>query len=129
MNESSFTFPLRRADQALVGALVLCALVAMATYWFSKGGHRGQLVEIDQAERLPASFSVDINTASWPELAQLPDIGETLARRIVQSRNQDGPFQTHEEIQRVRGIGPVLLNRIRPYLLPIDGAAEGKNDR
>ena len=30
-----------------------------------------------------AAYSVDINRAEWPELAQIPQVGETLARRIV----------------------------------------------
>ena len=35
---------LRRADQAVVAALVGFALVAMVTYWFANGGHRGELI-------------------------------------------------------------------------------------
>ena len=65
---------------------------------------------------------MDLNEADWPELAQLPDIGETLARRIVESRNRDGPFLDHEDLQRVRGIGPRTLDRVRPYLRPMPEA-------
>jgi len=66
-----------------------------------------------------ARFLVDVNAAEWPELAQLPEVGETLARRIVDSRQQEGPFLDHDDLRRVRGIGPKTLETIRPYLLPM----------
>jgi competence protein ComEA len=110
---------LRSADQRLVASLIVLALLAMAVYWTAAGAFHGELVDIDQAEPLSARFRVDINTAPWPELAQLPGVGETLARRIVQSRQRHGPFRRHADIQRIHGMGPVLLERILPFLLPI----------
>ncbi|MCP5000541.1 MAG: helix-hairpin-helix domain-containing protein [Hyphomicrobiales bacterium] len=77
---------------------------------------------MDRAEPVEIVYQVDINKASWPELAQLPRIGETLARRIVESRETDGPFRDHDDVQRVRGIGPKTLEGIRPYLLPMPEA-------
>ena len=113
------SYLLRRADQAAVAGLVLLGLASMGGWWVAHGGCRGRLVEIDRAEPLSAEFEVDLNEAEWPELAQLPDIGETLARRIVESRNRDGPFFDHEDLKRVRGIGPRTLERVRPYLRPM----------
>jgi competence protein ComEA len=110
---------LRRADQAAVASLVAFALAGMGVYWFVNGGHRGELIEIDRAEPLTARFLVDINAAEWPELAELPDIGETLARRIVDSRAEGGRFGDHDDLLRVRGIGPRTLEKLRPYLLPM----------
>jgi competence protein ComEA len=110
---------LRRADQAVVAMLVLFALVGMGVYWFVNGGHRGELIEIDRAEPLTARFLVDINSAEWPELAELPDIGEILARRIVESRAAAGRFADHDDLLRVPGIGPLTLEKLRPYLLPV----------
>jgi competence protein ComEA len=62
---------------------------------------------------------VDINAAEWPELAELPEIGEMLARRIVESRSAAGPFGDHDDLLRVNGIGPRTLDKLRPYLLPM----------
>lgn len=107
---------LRRLDQAAVGALVAVALVAMALWWISQGGLSGRLVEFERLPPRTAQFQVDINSADWPELSQLPGIGESLARRIVESREQEGPFADHQELRRVRGIGPRTLERISPYL-------------
>lgn len=114
---------LKRADQAAVGGLVLVALVAMAGWWLRQGGWQGRLIEIDRQPKLEARFIVDINRADWPELAQLPGIGRTLAQRIVASRDEQGPFVDHDELRRVRGIGPKTLEKMRPYLRPIPSAA------
>jgi len=112
---------LRRVDQAAVASLVLLALAGMGVYWFVQGGHRGAVIEIDRAEPLTARYLVDINAAEWPELAELPEIGETLARRIVESRGDAGPYGDHEDLLRVNGIGPRTLEKLRPYLLPMPG--------
>jgi competence protein ComEA len=106
-------------DQAAVASLVAIALGGMGVYWFVKGGHRGELIEIDRAEPLTARYLVDINKADWPELAELPELGETLARRIVDSRADAGPFGDHDDLLRVNGIGPRTLEKMRPYLLPM----------
>src|SRR3954463_12306631 len=87
---------LRRMDQAAVAALVTLALVGMGVYWVVQGGPRGELIQIDRADPLTARFQVDINKAEWPELAELPDVGETMARRIVESRTVQGPFRDHD---------------------------------
>jgi len=112
---------LRAADQAAVAALVLLALVGMGAYWIVQGGLRGELVEIDRAGPLVAQFQLDVNAAEWPELAQLPQVGEVLARRIVDSRRSEGAFLDHDDLMRVSGIGPLTLEKMRPYLLPMPG--------
>ena len=65
------------------------------------------------------TFQVDVNAADWPELAQLPGLGETLARRIVASRQTSGPFRSYADLDRVKGIGPRTIERIRPFLAPL----------
>jgi competence protein ComEA len=49
---------------------------------------------------------VNINTATVDELAQLQRIGPAYAARIVDYREQNGPFEKPEDILKVRGIGP-----------------------
>ncbi len=110
---------LRRADQAAVAGLVLVGLAATMGWWIARGGLQGRMIEVERAEPQVAAFQVDINTADWPELTLLPGIGETLAQRIVESREADGPFLDHEDLRRVKGIGPVTLERMRPYLTPM----------
>lgn len=119
---------LRAADQAAVAGLVFLALSGMAVYWIVQGGLRGELIEIDRAAPLVARFQVDINSAAWPELSQVPEIGETLARRIVESRGSAGRFVDHEDLLRVNGIGPRTLERMKPFLLPMPDQDEVAGD-
>lgn len=119
---------LRRLDQAVIAGLALFALVAIGLFWLAHGGHRGRLIEIDRADPLKVEFLVDVNQAEWPELTTLPDVGETLAKRIVAHRQQHGGFQSIDELQQVRGIGPKTFERLKPYVRTItpDGAVAGK---
>lgn len=108
---------IRRHDQATIAVLALVSLFALTVFWIFQGGWSGQLVDIEQQSPPSVEFLVDLNTADWPELAQLPGIGETLARRIIESRQKDGPFSRPEDLRRVRGIGPKTLEKIRPFLV------------
>jgi competence protein ComEA len=107
---------LRRGDQATLAALVAVALVATFGWWIANGGWSGRLVEIDRAERRDVRFEVDVNAADGPELMQLPGIGPKLSEAIIESRQDDGPFTSPEDLRRVRGIGKKVLERMRPYL-------------
>ncbi|MGI9458025.1 MAG: ComEA family DNA-binding protein [Aeoliella sp.] len=109
----------RKNDQAPLATIALIALAVMAIYWVSAGGPTGRMIEIDLAEPLAYEFLVDVNDADWPELAQLPDIGEVLARRIVETRVERGPFKSTDDLLEVSGIGRVKLSRIAPHLLPM----------
>lgn len=62
-------------------------------------------------------FLVDINTAGLDEFSALPGIGETLARRILDYRTQNGPFSRPEELLNVNGIGSGKLESILDYIV------------
>jgi competence protein ComEA len=115
---------LARMDQAAVAALVITALASAGLYWIVHGGATGRLIEIDRGSPRIVHFQVDINEADWPELTVLPGIGETLARRIVESRQIEGPFADVDQLQRVRGIGPKTLEQMRPFLRPVPPAGD-----
>lgn len=48
---------------------------------------------------------ININTADVAELDELPGVGESTARAIVEDREANGPFATPEDLMRVSGIG------------------------
>jgi len=59
---------------------------------------------------------VDINTASQAELEELPGIGPSLAGRIIEYREQDGPFARIEDIVNVSGIGSATYEDIKDLI-------------
>jgi competence protein ComEA len=59
---------------------------------------------------------ININTASQAELEALPGIGPSIAGRIVEYRETQGPFASIEDIMNVSGIGPAIFNKIKDYI-------------
>ena len=49
---------------------------------------------------------VNINTAGTRELEELPGIGPTTAKKIIDHRNKYGNFKSKEELLDISGIGP-----------------------
>ena len=63
---------------------------------------------------LPEPVRIDLNTATVEDLDRLPGIGPVLARRILEQRRRVGRFHAPDELRAVRGVGPRLLERLRP---------------
>jgi len=105
-----------RSDQLLLGVLAALVLGLMVWHWVRLSEWGARPIEIDRQQPLPLGYKIDINTATWVEFVQLEGIGETLADRIVKDRETNGPFRSIDELQRVKGIGPKTIKRIRPYL-------------
>ena len=56
---------------------------------------------------------ISINTASTEQLSTLPGIGPAMAERIISFRTENGLFQTLEDLQKVKGIGPRLFEKLK----------------
>lgn len=56
---------------------------------------------------------VNINTASQEELDALPGIGPSIASKIIDYREQNGKFNSIEEIKEVSGIGDAKYDKIK----------------
>jgi hypothetical protein len=90
---------------------------------------------------LPEKWStppVDLDIAGFEEVAAVPPIGAALARRIVTSRINDGPFGSIIGLQRIPGITAAFAHRLEPFvtfsLAPRLGSAgerrtQSKSDR
>ena len=59
---------------------------------------------------------VNVNTATLEQLQQLPGVGETRARALVEARREKGGFRSIEELMAVHGVGKALLEKLRPYV-------------
>src|SRR5918996_6427874 len=59
---------------------------------------------------------IDLDRADVTEITRLPRIGPALAQRIVTWRTEHGPFGSLERLDSVPGVGPRLLETIRPYV-------------
>lgn len=55
---------------------------------------------------------ININTAAAEDLITLPGIGDVIAQRIIDYRNEHGNFETIEDIMNVSGIGASTYDKI-----------------
>jgi len=117
----------------VVLALTAVTLMAMVG-WFlihQKDTEQVWSVEVERSDSPAPSVSVqedkrpdslmegeriNINTASAEDLVRLPGIGATRAQAIIDFRQERGAFSSVDELLRVDGIGPGILNGLLPYV-------------
>ena len=77
-----------------------------------------QIIVSDSQGVVPAGTiaKVNINRATATEFDSLPRIGPTIAERIVDFRDKNGPFGSIDELGNVPGIGDTTLAGIRDQL-------------
>ncbi len=64
----------------------------------------------------PSQGRVSINNATAAELERVPDIGPAMAAKILAFRQQNGRFQSMNDLMQVSGIGPKKFARMSPFL-------------
>ena len=95
----------RAARWAAALALVLMAALEAPPAFAAGAGDKASL-----------SGVVNLNTASAEELQLLPGVGESRAQAILEVRKTRGGFKSVEELTDVKGIGPAMLEKMRPHL-------------
>ena len=60
--------------------------------------------------------AVDINSASVKELEKLPNVGATIARKIVEYRKNNGSFRKPEHLILIDGISDRRFREIRTMI-------------
>lgn len=56
---------------------------------------------------------ININTAGLSELKSLPGIGDAKARKIIEYREDNGPYSSIEDIMKVQGIKSGMFDKIK----------------
>ncbi len=103
-----------RPAQGAAVLLLLLALVLLAWHaWTTqRWACRPTALETDALH----SLSFDLNQADHIQLLHLPGVGAELAQRIEAYRVAHHGFRSVDELRQVRGIGPKLLEKLRPYV-------------
>jgi hypothetical protein len=113
-------FWLRPSDQQVVAFLTAVLIALMGAYWIKISDWGRKTVEVDRIAPAEYEYLIDVNRATWVEWAQFEGIGEALARRIVDDREQNGPF---------RSVDDVRLAAMRKYLrIDLDLVEPGQSE-
>lgn len=107
---------MNRADRLFVTCLCLAILILSGVHLVRLSLRGTPAIAVDRSSPQSIPFYIDPNTANWVEWMQLPGIGETTARRIVEDREANGPFLSVDDVRRIKGIGSVTAEKIRPFL-------------
>lgn len=71
-----------------------------------------EISDVEIEEEYIVQFPIDLNTAGFEELVQLPGIGEKLAAAIIAYRDDIGGFANREQLLNIKGIGEGIYNDI-----------------
>jgi comEA protein len=74
--------------------------------------------DVKNSEELKQKFEkkININLAYTADLQRLPGIGEVMAERIVEYREQNGSYKRIEDIMLVKGIGIKKFEKVRDLI-------------
>ena len=101
----------------IMAGIVLLAILA-CNLWIFPPGKGLSLVSAESSADISAEEPsmpgpLNLNTATEKELDTLPGIGEALARRIVEYREEHGGFRAVEELMEISGIGDATFSELR----------------
>ena len=83
--------------------------------YITAGSGNNVIVE-DKVER-GKKQKVNINEAKQEDFEQLPGIGPSIAKKIIEYREQNGKFTSIDELQEVKGIGEAKFENIKEYIM------------
>ena len=110
----------RRLRPAEIIAFALAAVfIAAAVFLAIRRFSSGDLIfkpSSSTAKTVETEWVVNINTASAEELMMLDGIGEALAERIIDYRDEHGDFESVWDIVNVSGISRNMFNKIYEHI-------------
>lgn len=123
-----------KASKSVLFGITLAFLVFCAGYLLGKQKSGDEIhialskTETTAAEQQTESTAVtalkiNLNTAGLDELCMLPNIGEVIAQRILDYREEHGDFTCLEDLDQVEGIGSARIEEIRDYVT-VEGSHE-----
>lgn len=73
------------------------------------------VIDVD-AKKPTAQEKININTADISELTSIDGIGEEMAQKIIDKRNELGGFKSIDQIKEVKGIGDKKFDFLKNYI-------------
>ena len=96
------------------GLLFVVLIVCADVFFFNT---RYEHIEYDKTQVAKLEYEkININTAKAEDFYALGEIGEKVADKIVDYREDNGDFDSVDEIGEIDGIGKTTFEKIKPFL-------------
>ena len=76
----------------------------------------GDVITVRRSTPEEKAALISINTADVSQLMMLPGIGKSTAEKIIAYREENGLFQTAEDLMRVKGIGEAKYEKLKDLI-------------
>lgn len=123
------------SDSSPIGALgVVVAILSVAALGAARPRSDGIEIpppvhRVRAGESHEPALPLDLNQASARELEALPRVGPALAARIVAYREARGAFASVDDLDAVKGVGPRMLEQLRPLVRVASAADQNRSSR
>ena len=81
-----------------------------------KNNRRWLVKPVGYKSKVVVNQPININKASQKKLTYLAGIGPKTAQKIIEYRENNGDFQSKEDLLKVKGIGPQKFSKISPKI-------------
>jgi len=95
-------------ERLALGVLLAVGLLGMGAQFF-------RLDRLGERRFTPLPV-ISVNRAESAELTALPGIGPVLAQRIAEDRQLHGRFLTLNDLSRVKGVTPKVLEKVKGWV-------------
>lgn len=107
---------MKRVTTLIMMLLSLALVFSVSAFAAPKAETKANTAMSNQAAKASVTATaekVNINTADAAVLTKIPGIGQKKAEAIVAYRKANGNFKTVDDLQKVKGIGPKILEKIK----------------
>jgi competence ComEA-like helix-hairpin-helix protein len=78
---------------------------------------------IQTERRNMSKNSVDMNTVDQAALERIQGVGPNLASKVIDYREQNGPFKTWDDLKKIPGMSPAMIDNLQRQGVTIDRGA------
>ena len=105
-------FGFTRQERQVILFLITVALVGMGVSFLAKRYSQVKAIACINQD----IGKIDLNKADKETLIGIPGIGEKLAQRIIDYRNQQAGFKDAEELKNIKGISDYKYEKLKDLL-------------
>ncbi|MFG0247860.1 MAG: ComEA family DNA-binding protein [Phycisphaeraceae bacterium JB051] len=121
MSEPKTPPPALQAERVILRRLpiVLAMIMVMLLMVLGILQATGNTLDQRSIQPITTDFLININTDNAGNLMLLPGVGKVIANRIIEHRQQHGPFTSIQQLDDISGISHRTIARLEPFLLPL----------